>query len=271
MVQGVHGGGFSNVDRTATPGAFVQYLDQLTAMEPVQRYKRESYRLAGARPGARILDVGCGAGDDVRALGALVGSTGLVTGIDSSATMIAEAQRRAEGHGLPVEFRVGDIYALDYPDASVDGCRADRVFQHLEDRPAALAELVRVLRPGGCVVVTDPDWETLIVDLPDRELIRKVFRFRCDGYRAGWSGRQTPRLMREQGLSAITVFPVTPTITDFAFADQIFLFRQYAAKAQEAGALTPDELATWLRLLDEADRAGTFFSAFTFFTVAGRK
>src|SRR3954453_14467154 len=157
MVQGVHGEGFSNVDRTATPGAFVQYLDQLTALESVQRYKQESFQLAGAREGAKLLDIGCGAGDDVRSLAQLVGPAGLVVGLDSSATMVAEAERRAAGTGLPVEFRVGDVYALDWPDASFDGCRADRVFQHLAERDGALAELVRVTRPGGRIAITDPD------------------------------------------------------------------------------------------------------------------
>lgn len=271
MTTGVHGGGFRNVDATATPAAFVTYLDQLMALEDMRRYKRESYRLVGASAGATILDVGCGAGDDARALAALVGPTGRVVGLDSSARMIDVARERTAVAGLPVEFVVGDLYHLDVPADTFDGVRADRVFQHLPDRPGALAEVVRVTRPGGVVVISDPDWETLVLDLPDRALIRKYAHFRCDGYHGGWTGRELPRLFRDAGLGEVAAHPFTVVIDDFALADQIYLLHRYAEQASAAGVLTADELAAWQANLAAAERAPSFFSAFTGFTVVGRK
>ena len=271
MTTGVHGGGFRNVDATATPTAFVNYLDQLMALEDMRRYKRDSYRLVGAREGARLLDIGCGAGDDARALARLGGGAGRVVGLDSSARMIETARERAAEEGVAVEFVVGDLYQLDFPDDSFDGARADRVFQHLPDRPKALAELVRVVRPGGLVTITDPDWETLVVDLPDRALCRKVFHFRCDGYYGGWTGRELPRLLREAGLAEVAAHPFTVVIDDFALADQIYLLHRYAEQAQAAGALSAEELTTWQAQLAAAERAPGFFSSFTGFTVVGRK
>ncbi|MFN8515682.1 MAG: methyltransferase domain-containing protein [Thermomicrobiales bacterium] len=271
MTTGVYGGGFRNVDATATPAAFVNYLDQLMALEDMRRYKRESYALVGARPGARLLDLGCGAGDDARAIARLVAPGGQVIGLDSSARMIDAARERAARDSLPIEFVVGDLYQLAYPDASFDGVRADRVFQHLPDRPKALAEAIRVLRPGGTVVVSDPDWETLVLDLPDRTLIRKFAHFRCDGYYGGWTGRELPRLFRDAGLTDIAAHPFTVVIDDFALADQIYLLHGYAEKAHAAGALTAAELATWQAHLAAAASAPTFFTAFTGFTVSGRK
>lgn len=269
MGQGVHFGGFRDVDRTATPGAFVRYLDQFAALGAVRAYKRESFRLLGAREGARLLDIGCGAGDDVLALARIAGPTGLVVGLDNSATMIAEAARRAGEEATAAEFRVGDVYALPWPDGTFDGCRADRILQHLADRGRAVAEMVRVTRPGGRIALTDPDWETLVVDLPDRALIRKVLHARADGYHAGWSGRELARLLRDHGLTEIAIAPFTIVVTDFAFAEQLFLFRHYGAKARDAGILTADELARWEDLLAAAAVAPAFFAAFTGFTVAG--
>ena len=66
-----------------------------------------------------------------------------------------------------------------------------RVFQHLLDPDAALAEMVRVTRPGGRIVVADPDYDTQVVDVPDQELARRVLRFRADTARRG-TGR--PRI-----------------------------------------------------------------------------
>ena len=67
------------------------------------------------QPGHRLLDAGCGTGGGAAALAELVGSSGWVVGVDASAAMIAEAQRRATGLGLPVEFEVGDVHRLLVP------------------------------------------------------------------------------------------------------------------------------------------------------------
>src|SRR5258708_7659778 len=123
--------GFRHVDQTVAPEAFIQYLDAATAQ--IQSWKQHSFALLAITPGAQLLDVGCGTGDDGQALARMVGDTGRVIGIDSSETLIAEARTRAEGTGLPVEYRTGDAHQLDFPAQTFDGCRAERVFVHLEN------------------------------------------------------------------------------------------------------------------------------------------
>ena len=97
-------GGFSRVDQTNDPSYYLRYLDTTTALEFMQKLKQQTYQEMGARPGARLLDVGCGAGDDVRALAQIVGPDGWVAGIDNSEQMVTEARKRTEGLDLPVEF-----------------------------------------------------------------------------------------------------------------------------------------------------------------------
>lgn len=105
--------------------------------------------------GQRLLDVGCGIGDAVLTLAALVGSTGQVVGVDTSEHMIQEARRRSEGTGLPVDYRVGDAQHLEFAEESFDGCYANRVFMYLEDPRLALMEMIRVARRGARIVVFD--------------------------------------------------------------------------------------------------------------------
>jgi ubiquinone/menaquinone biosynthesis C-methylase UbiE len=264
---------FTRVDQTADPASCVQYLDtwKTSAMASLQQMRRQSVALLGLREGDRVLEVGCGTGEDTQALAAIVGTTGRAVGVDSSETMIAEARSRARECGLPVEFQVGDAHRLEFADDTFDAVRVERTFMHLDDPGRALCELIRVVRPGGRVLIGEPDWETLVLDVPDRPLTRKILNFGCDTYRHGWIGRQLPGYLRAHGLAEITVLPATMILTDLALASQIFMLRAAAEQAQAAGVIESDEAERWLDHLEAAGQAGNFFAAVTGFVVGGRK
>lgn len=137
---------WDDVDSTAEQTT--DYLDNVTGVDAIQEYKRRSHRLLHPSPGDRILDVGCGAGDDVLMLAEQVRPEGVVIGLDKSESLITEA-RACAGKTTGVRFEVGDVMQLAFAENDVDACRADRVFQHLADPRGALAEMHRVTRPGG--------------------------------------------------------------------------------------------------------------------------
>jgi ubiquinone/menaquinone biosynthesis C-methylase UbiE len=264
--------GFTDVDRSARPGDYVRTLDRVTPMWRPLRQRAHS--VLNARSGDRILDVGCGTGEAAEELAALVGppeAGGLIVGIDKSETMLREARRRARGRDRPVRFELGDVYRLAFGDSSFDACRAERVFMHLERPERALAEMCRVARSGGRVVVAEPDYETQVVDAPDRVLTRKVLNHACDARLNGWIGRQLPRLFRQAGLTDLVVSPTTVTETDLSRCVGVFDFYEIAGHAREAGVVSAAEAAAWLAHLEEASRAGHFFAALTSFVVSGRK
>jgi ubiquinone/menaquinone biosynthesis C-methylase UbiE len=262
---------WSDIDRTADSRHFRSYLDTATAQDSFLEYKRRSYETLRAAPGCRILDVGCGTGEDVIALAEIVGGTGWVTGIDKSERLILEARKRAEGKGGSVEFRVGDVHWLDFPDNTFDGCRADRVFQHLSDREQALAKMTRVTRPGGEIVVLDPDWEALVVDSPNQSVTRKILDHWCDTTLSGWCGGQLPALFKKARLADIAVNAVTIILMDWSVADQLYSLRSSAGRLQKQGSMKPGEATGWTEYLENADRAGLCFCAATGFRARGRK
>src|SRR6266566_2612603 len=106
------------------------------------------YLLAALRPGLELLDVGCGPGTITVDLARLV-APGRVIGIDCAPEVLAQASAHASGRGVSIELRVGDVYALQLPDASFDVVHAHQLLQHLSDPVRALVEMRRVLRPGG--------------------------------------------------------------------------------------------------------------------------
>ncbi len=260
---------FTDVDRNAEPNNLVSYLDQVTALEVAQAYKHQTFALMGVRPGNAVLDVGCGAGDDLRQLAELVGPSGRVVGVDSSEIMLQQAQSRCVG--LPIECLIGDAHQLQFSDNTFDACRADRVFQHLDDPRQALSELVRVARPGAGVAISDPDWGTLVVDAADRELTRRILTFRCDKQRNGWMGRQLLATASACGLLDVTPHAFTAIFTDWPVASRMLDLEASAEQAAAAEVISHSDAVRWVDDLAERAATGRFFSAMTGFTVSGRK
>jgi ubiquinone/menaquinone biosynthesis C-methylase UbiE len=264
---------WSQIDTSTGSNYFVSYLETATAQTEMQRYKQKSYDLLGVNLGKHLLDVGCGIGDDALALAERVGSSGRVVGLDCSANLIAEACRRMESRQLPLEFHVGDVCCLEFPDESFDGCRADRVFMHLADREQALREMMRVTRPGGRIVVREPDWDTLVVDSLERDLTRRILNTHFDqSIRHARSGRQLYRLFHKAGLEHIEVADCsTLVLTDFATANRLYGLEDAAALMQEQAPELTGAIADWLTELRRSDDEGMFFSAVTGFMIVGHK
>ncbi|HEX2765810.1 MAG TPA: ubiquinone/menaquinone biosynthesis methyltransferase [Candidatus Limnocylindria bacterium] len=125
-------------------------------------WRRRAVRATRLGPGMAAVDVACGTGSLTRELARAVGTAGTVTGVDVSDGMLAEARRRgvseraatAEGAARP-EYLVGDALDLPLDDASVDAATIAFGLRNVADHRRCLAELARVTRPGGRVVVLE--------------------------------------------------------------------------------------------------------------------
>ncbi len=120
-------------------------------------YSEHALRLAGLRPGMRVLDIGCGPGDVSFVAAGLVGATGTVLGVDAAPQMIELARTRAAEKGLStVHFMhtAIDAIALDEP---VDAVIGRLILMHLPDPAATLRQLASYVRPGGVVAFSEND------------------------------------------------------------------------------------------------------------------
>lgn len=263
MGTDARGHGFTSVDRQPDPQAWIGVLDTARREPAYQVYKARVGELLAPRPGQRLLEVGTGTGDDARALAERYAVA--VTGVDSSQTMIDEARRR----GL-AEAHVADAAALPFDADAFDGSWADRTFQHLADPEAALAEMVRVTRPGGRILVVDPDYDTQVADVSDQELTRRVFRFRADhALRNGTLAHRAGGLFVRAGLVDVHVEAAPVVLRDPAGLDHAMGLRGWAAVAHERGHLEADAVRRWEDGVDAAAAAGHFLYAFTLFLTVG--
>jgi ubiquinone/menaquinone biosynthesis C-methylase UbiE len=259
---------FSTLDQQTDPRFFIEYLDAGNALEDIKRLKQVMMAQLELHDGVHVLDIGCGTGDDVHVLAHAVGPRGRSVGVDASAVMIAEAQRRHGAAGLPVAFVVGHAQQLEFANASFDRCRAERVLMHVDDPARAVAEMARVLRPGGKVVVFDMDWGMMFVDSPYQEMTRTILQAFSDGMRHGWIGRSLPRVFQTVGLADVTCVPHTVHM-DYAFAHR--LFDGHLRTVQAAGVISADDCTRWWQHLAHAEERGQFHAGQLGFVVSGRK
>lgn len=263
-------GTFSHVDADPEAVALIAALDEQASLPAIRRLRATAADLLRPRPGDRLLDVGCGTGEVVRAIAGRVGAYGIVVGVEPSVTMLDEARRRTGDTTLPVEFRSGDILRLEFDVATFDGVTCERVFQHLHTPDAALAELVRVTRPGGQIVVSDTDWGMHAIHGADPRLTSRVVECWASNGANGWSGRRLPGIFVDAGMRDPVVVAETFTSTD-GRRPTLPPFTTMAAAAECAGALTADDARTWLDQLADAGAHGRFFWAVTMFAVAGAR
>jgi SAM-dependent methyltransferase len=231
-------------------------------------YKAESFDRLALVDGDFVLDVGCGTGEDARTIAARAQGVSVV-GVDTSEDKIREARAHALGLPRPVDFRVGDAYALPFEGATFDACRADRVFHHLVDPPKALAEMVRVTRPGGRVVVSDTDYDTLVVEAVDLELTRRILAHHADRMESGRIGRKLPGLFLDAGLRSIAVTPYAAVATEYD--EDVLKLCDKAERAAAGGVIGAADARRWVESLIEADRSGRFVCGQIVLTVGGRR
>jgi demethylmenaquinone methyltransferase/2-methoxy-6-polyprenyl-1,4-benzoquinol methylase len=144
------------------------------------RWRERAVDLSGVRPGGRALDVATGTGDLAIALERRVGPTGEVIGSDFSNEMLELARRKSAS----VRFEWGNALDLPYEDRSFDAVTVGFGARNFADLPLGLAEMARVTRPAGRVVVLE-------ITTPQRPPLSWFFRI--------WFDRVVPKLGRIAG------------------------------------------------------------------------
>ena len=240
---------FSAVDATPDARRLVAYLEATdTGLAAMKSYMAAAAARA-VRPGGIVLDLGCGIGFDVARLEA-AGLTAV--GIDPSAVMLDQARTRVDDGDERPRLARADGARLPFRTASLDGCRIERVLQHVDDPAAVVAEVRRVLRAGGFVAVFEPDHTSCRVasDAGD-DFLWRAMRARHKAI-----GAELPALLEDHGFVIDDI--VTESSRGFSF-DQLPVDAEAVVRRAIADGRVDDATAwSWLAEQRARTAAGTF-------------
>jgi SAM-dependent methyltransferase len=256
-----HADGISSADLEKQIAA----LDQQSRLAGIPRLRAWALAALELRAGERVLDIGSGTGEHARLLAEAVGETGKAIGLDPNPGMRTEAHRRAPR----ATFVDGTAYALPFPDASLDVVTCERVFQHLDHPDQATAEIARVLRPGGRVVITDTDWATAIIHPGDPEVVRVMTESMRGGMVNPMAARKLPGQLTGAGLTVDDIG--SQALVQSPDAATGPLVRMLGRMAVDRGIIGAQDCERFLAGLAHGAESGDFHMSVTMFAVLAHK
>jgi SAM-dependent methyltransferase len=247
---------YSNVDASRDPQALVAQLDRRAAtLAPI---KAEMRRLAAVAPGEVVVDLGCGAGHD---LAELARSGHRAVGMDRSEIMLDQARARVAAAAVRPGLARALVEALPFRTATVAACLADRVLQHVADPAAVLAEVRRVLSPGGRLVIFEPDWGTFSIDLADSDGAQALSSCVAGGVAQRRIGLQLHGLLVRAGFTGIDCRQMPVGVTNLARLQQSTSLDLALRRAVRTGLLSQDRAERLEQAMTDASADGTFFAS----------
>jgi SAM-dependent methyltransferase len=252
----------------ADPGYFVEYLDAAARASPGRFWQR--CRAVGLGRGDVVLDLGSGLGADAHGMARLVGRRGRVIGVDFSEHLVREAVARAPRQPAAV-FVIGDAHRLPFRANAFDACTTERVLQHLDEPATAVAEVARVLRGGGRVVMSEPDLGTITVDSEDIETTAAIDHHRAARRGIPYAGRGLARLAADNGLEELALETDVGIVRSFDTAARGLGLELSARSAAAAGVINDVSADRWIADLRQRDSDGRFLVAWMHFICVAQK
>jgi acyl-CoA synthetase (AMP-forming)/AMP-acid ligase II/ubiquinone/menaquinone biosynthesis C-methylase UbiE len=248
--------GFEHVDETGDVPTFASYCDAVAPILSAQ--KKTSIAALALQPGQAALDLGCGTGAEVRQIADIVGPCGRAVGVDMSQGLLAEARARTASRAT-VEYVACDAHALAFSDGEFDAAREERMLQHVADPAAVIAEMARVVRPGGRVVAMEPDWYTLVFSGDDTATAQAIATEIARHIRNPAAGRSLLAWLTEAGLTVTQLEASAVAIRNYEAIRRLLLVDETVDRLNSATA------DAWREQLRHHDKRGTLIATMTGF------
>jgi ubiquinone/menaquinone biosynthesis C-methylase UbiE len=244
------------------------YLDAAAAAFTAARIR--SHELLSVTPGASVLDVGCGTGIALREIAEIVGPEGSVVGLDPSSAMLEEARRRLTGVLAHVELVVGTATSSGLESNRFDAVRTERVLMHVAQPFEALRELTRVTRPGGRILLVEPDHRRLALDTDAPDVWLHIITAVSQVLPNMSAGLRAPSDARKLGLGIEVVESISCQFRSYSHFTEVFDL-EAVRQAAVLGGVTETQFDALVAEMDLRDREGRFLAVGLMYVVALEK
>jgi len=220
--------------------------------------KERSYALFSEVHEGIIVDLGCGAGNDVIELAKAKGDDVKIIGIDHDPVMLKQAKADSSGIGN-VDFILSEAYPLPFENESVAGLRTERVIQHLTHPEKVMQAIFRILRKDGPLVIIETDWHSLSFYTEFVDVQQKVNRYLTDvKVNNGFAARKLSSYLHLGGFSNIK-FEIHPfVIHTLDEANEYFRIETITKEAAEKGYIEQQDCEAFYGALKKADNENNF-------------
>ncbi|HSH41830.1 MAG TPA: methyltransferase domain-containing protein [Arenicellales bacterium] len=240
-------------------GAAARASDRSYLAPEIVRQRMRVMELLALRAGESVLDAGCGVGLLSEPMAREVGRGGRLVGVDVTADVLEKARKRCSGLDHTM-FQQGSVERLALDEAGFDAAVCTQVLLYVQDVPRALAELYRVLKPGGRLVIVETDWAGTVLNSGMPSVTRRII--------AGWdsvvASPNLPRTLapklRDAGFAAVRVeaLPILRTSVtpgDFVYSSLV----SFADEAPKRSDVSEQDAAAWREDLMQRQKDGAFF------------
>ncbi len=235
--------------------------------------KKSSYEYLSGLSAGKILELGCGTGSDAIQLAQQFGEAIQVIGLDHDPELLVLGREAAKKSGLKhLEFVEGLAEDLPFPANSLDGIRAERLVQHLQQPKKVLEEVHRTLKPGGKVVLVETDWSGLNIYNSELEIERNLVDYLTHKrVNFGTASREIGLLLDGLGFRNIQWVVKPFVIHRLDAANKYIMFDKMLMSATDEGFLSQEECTKYLTLCKRLDEKGLFACSMSMVTYLAEK
>ena len=241
------------------PTSDAQSLENSYRLNDIVKQREKTLSRLNLIPGEKVLDLGCGVGFLAYEMAKRVGKSGQVICLDQDKEMIKHAKKRCKNF-KQTSFYLGDAQNLPFENNLLDVVSCTQVLLYVEDVSLVLAEIRRVLKKGGRIIIVETDWRGVVLNSTNDSLSKKIFSAWDEAVPSPNLPVHLGPLLKKNGFTKIKIEPIPILNTEYSpknFSHDVM--KWITKNAQNNGIITKKGRDDWLDGLEKIEKDGSYF------------